>query len=204
MKKGVVLVHGYLDSDSTFWWNRIQGFMKDLGFYVDTVNLGSIGTTIDSPVKYSHQIRQCVERFHSECEECSEIVIIGHSMGGIAARWYIEEMDGNERVDSLITLGTPHRGTFAAYLGIFSDGGKQLTPSSKVIKRLNSKGPAENVEYHIISGKKDNMIIPSENGTLPSYGEKNNVNNYKLNCGHIKMVMSLSKFRKSLSLAGLI
>ena len=44
--------------------------------------------------------------------------IIGHSMGGLIARQYIQFHGGDERVKSLITLGTPHHGTPLATVGI--------------------------------------------------------------------------------------
>ena len=204
MKRGVILVHGYMDSNSTLWWNRIEDFLLEVGYSVKSVDLGGVGTTVESPIKYAHEIRDCVIRLDNLCADCETIDIIAHSMGGIAARWYIEEMDGNERVDSITTLGTPHRGTLTAYLGSFSKGGKQLTPSSTVIKRLNSKGLADDVEYHLIQGEKDNVVVPSENAALPDYGSTENVHNYSINCGHIRMVFSLDKFKTALSMAGIL
>jgi len=37
--------------------------------------------------------------------------IISHSLGGLVARWFIEREGGNEVVNHLVTVGTPHLGT---------------------------------------------------------------------------------------------
>jgi len=39
-----------------------------------------------------------------------EIVIIAHSMGGLLARYYINQLDGHEQIQGLFTLGSPHQG----------------------------------------------------------------------------------------------
>ena len=45
--------------------------------------------------------------------EDGQFDIIGHSMGGIVARIYVQHLDGHQKVHSLVTLGTPHRGSLA-------------------------------------------------------------------------------------------
>ena len=42
------------------------------------------------------------------------INIVGHSMGGLVARYYIENIGKDENVDKLITICTPHWGSFRA------------------------------------------------------------------------------------------
>ena len=39
------------------------------------------------------------------------IHLIGHSMGGLVARYYVQRLGGDARVHTLVTLGTPHGGT---------------------------------------------------------------------------------------------
>ena len=38
------------------------------------------------------------------------IHIIGHSLGGLIARYYVTRLGGDARVHTLVTLGTPHDG----------------------------------------------------------------------------------------------
>jgi len=54
-----------------------------------------------------------------ESTSVSKVDIVAHSMGGLVARAYIEEVDGahyDDTVDQLVTLGTPNDGSPEAYL----------------------------------------------------------------------------------------
>jgi len=44
----------------------------------------------------------------------AQVVFVCHSMGGLAARWYVERCGGAEVTRKLITLGTPYRGAARA------------------------------------------------------------------------------------------
>jgi len=68
---------------------------------------------------------------------CPNIIIIGHSMGGLIAHVYIQKYDGEQRVLKLITVGTPYHGSpcitddgvvnaFDAYLAIKAKGTQDL------------------------------------------------------------------------------
>lgn len=40
----------------------------------------------------------------------TDVILVGHSMGGLAARWYLQFLGGGDLVRGLITVGTPHAG----------------------------------------------------------------------------------------------
>ena len=44
----------------------------------------------------------------------AKLILIGHSMGGLVARYFLECMDGWKDTRMLITFGTPHRGSLNA------------------------------------------------------------------------------------------
>lgn len=44
----------------------------------------------------------------------AQLVFVGHSMGGLVARWYVERCGGAELTRLLVTLGTPYRGSAKA------------------------------------------------------------------------------------------
>ena len=44
----------------------------------------------------------------------AKLVLVGHSMGGLVARWFAEQEGGAEYIRALITVGTPHRGSLSA------------------------------------------------------------------------------------------
>ncbi|MEM8536053.1 MAG: lecithin--cholesterol acyltransferase, partial [Chloroflexota bacterium] len=51
----------------------------------------------------------------------AKVILIGHSMGGLVARHYLEMLSGWEYCRALFTLGTPHRGAIMA-LNYLSNG----------------------------------------------------------------------------------
>ena len=62
------------------------------------------------------------------------IHLIGHSMGGLVARYYVQRLDGDARVHTLVTLGTPHGGTKAARL-VPHRLARQLRPGQRAGRR---------------------------------------------------------------------
>lgn len=54
----------------------------------------------------------------------AKLVLIGHSMGGLVSRYFIECLDGWKSVRTLLTIGTPHRGSLNA-LGFLVHGMKK-------------------------------------------------------------------------------
>lgn len=59
--------------------------------------------------RIEHRLRVVKSRY-----ENAEVVLVGHSMGGLVAREYLEHHGGAQVVRKLITLGTPYRGAVKA------------------------------------------------------------------------------------------
>ena len=102
--------------------------------------------------------------------------IIGHSMGGLDARFAISRLGLSDYVQSLTTIGTPHRGSSFAdwivrnfsrllwplirYLGISTDGFRDLTTEN--CTRFNEEvQDAPGVAYYSVAGQCDvDSLIP--------------------------------------------
>lgn len=100
---------------------------------------------------------------------CSKIDIVGHSMGGLIARQYIESDSYQNDVDKLIFLGTPHLGAPSSYLTW--EGGIVSTDDSikdKVLKIIFKNEAKEN-GYNTIFDYIRNKPIPSVQELLPIY-----------------------------------
>src|SRR5215216_1719058 len=56
------------------------------------------------------------EKLHAQRQRNpdAKVILIGHSMGGLIARWYLECLGGWQDARALITFGTPHRGSLNA------------------------------------------------------------------------------------------
>lgn len=74
-----------------------------------------------SNLETAHELKAKIVEVKAICN-CDKVDLIGHSMGGLVARQYIESSEYDNDVDKMIFLATPHRGATKAYL--MWEGGK--------------------------------------------------------------------------------
>jgi pimeloyl-ACP methyl ester carboxylesterase len=68
----------------------------------------------------------------------AQAIVIGHSLGGLVSRHYLEALDGWRDVRALITVGSPHRGAIGA-LNVLSNGfQKSFINLSEVVRSFAS------------------------------------------------------------------
>lgn len=105
----------------------------------------------------------------------SRVDLVGHSQGGLVARGYVKYHGGASEVDSLISLGAPHYGTYVAnlvnFLGFGSCLGvtacEQMTIGSSYLNALNAGDDTiGNVRYTNIYTNYDELVRPVTNATL--------------------------------------
>lgn len=97
------------------------------------------------------------------------IDVVAHSMGGLVARFYLQQLGGARRVDRLITLGTPHQGTHAATF-VPSALVRQLLPEGPFIRHLNALPPPEGVQVTSLVAGRDVLVQPLDSARCP-HGE---------------------------------
>lgn len=107
-KYPVVLVHGMIAKDFPFWraFRGITGFLKQQGIRVYVSNQDGIGAVATNAAQLKNELLQIMEK-----ENCQKVNLIAHSKGGLDARYMISCLDMADRVASLTTLSTPHRGS---------------------------------------------------------------------------------------------
>ena len=100
-------------------------------------------------------------RVEQLCEETGfeRIHVIGHSMGGLIARYYVQRLGGDERVHTLVTLGTPHAGTRPARL-VPHPLARQLRPHSELVAELREPAPGCRTRFLAVWSDLDQMIVP--------------------------------------------
>jgi triacylglycerol lipase len=126
----VVLVHGYIHNRSAFL--VMAANLRHAGFeHVHGLNYNPLRDDIPT---IAEMLAVEVNRVlgATGAEQC---MIVGHSMGGIVARYYTQELAGPDTVDTVITLASPHRGTYTARLGV-GPAATQLRPRSRLLRRL--------------------------------------------------------------------
>ena len=155
----VVLVHGYGHNRAALW--PLSWWLERKGWTTFT---------------FSHQAVETIEvkarRLAGRVEVVRQLAgaqrvdIVAHSMGGIIARYFIEQLGGAASVGRLITLGTPHKGTGMA---IFARGeaASQLLPGSEVVTALaRSLDAGREVKYTAIAGDMDTLVFPLDAALL--------------------------------------
>lgn len=118
LRSPIVLVHGLLGFDEMKVGNRqvacyFPGIPEALRAAGNRVLLPRVSPT-GGIAERAAQLKQFLDR-----ESATEPVhLIAHSMGGLDARYMISRLGMADRVLSLTTLGTPHRGTTFADWGV--------------------------------------------------------------------------------------
>ena len=156
----ILLIHGMVDNRSIFallsHQLRRRGFGRVIAFNYSPLS-GDVR-------RVASRLADLVE---SICDETGyeRIHVIGHSMGGVVARYYIQRLGGDERIHTLVTLGTPHHGTLAAHL-IPHPLGRQLRPGSEVLTELAE--PARGCRTRILSiwSDLDQLVMPKTSAAL--------------------------------------
>jgi pimeloyl-ACP methyl ester carboxylesterase len=97
------------------------------------------------------------------------IVLVAHSMGGLVARYYLQQLGGARRVDALVTLGTPHLGSHAATF-IPAPLVRQLLPDGPFLRHLNALPAPPGVRVTSIVAGRDLLVQPVESACCP-FGE---------------------------------
>lgn len=95
-----------------------------------------------------------------------EVDIVGHSLGGLIARYYVQRLGGDQRVRTLVTLGTPHSGTTVAPLAGAHPVVRQMRPDSPVIEELRSPAPGCRTRFVCFWSDLDQIMAPIETACI--------------------------------------
>ncbi len=104
----ILLVHGIVLKDFLFFkaFGRIEKMLRAAGYTVYTSRIDGFGTTRTN----ARQLRDEVESILTGTG-AERLNIIAHSKGGLDSKRMIEEYDMADKVASLTTLCTPHKGS---------------------------------------------------------------------------------------------
>lgn len=158
----VLLVPGYAEPS----WYFMYGIYRDLkkaGYAVEGINLfPNFASAEEQALKVKAKAEAMMKQYGSQ-----KIHLVVHSFGGLISRHYIQTMGGSAVVDQLVTIATPHLGTYAAFLGP-GESAVQLRPESAFLKKLNAQGFAyPPVKYTSIWSNLDEIVLPPKHSIMP-------------------------------------
>ncbi|KAF9189364.1 hypothetical protein BGZ51_009678 [Haplosporangium sp. Z 767] len=179
----VIMVHATLltlDSWSTFAPVLIKEgycvFALTYGKYKNTPIMGGLAPIEDSAQELSNFANNVLTRMNA-----TQVDIVGHSQGGILARYWVKYLDGAGKVYRHVGISPINHGTtlsgitlFAKALGIFTPSQPlfdaiapsfyQMVDTSAFMAKLNAGGDiASGVIHSNIATKFDEVITPYEN-----------------------------------------
>jgi len=94
----------------------------------------------------------------------------GFSMGGLIGRYYLQHLDGEDRIARLITLATPHRGTLTSWLLPRRPALMQMWPGSDFLTDLNADlTPLRRVAFAAYWTPFDLSVTPANRAYLPDF-----------------------------------
>jgi triacylglycerol lipase len=156
----ILLLHGMVDNGSIFTVLRRGLIRRGFGRVV-VVNYSPL--TMDVRVA-ARRLAETVEELVATTGY-RRVHVIGHSLGGLVARYYVQRLGGDARVHTLVTLGTPHSGTVPAYL-LPLRLGRQLRPGSDLMSELAGPAPGCRTRFLAYWSDLDQMMIPKSAAQL--------------------------------------
>ncbi|MBL9013532.1 MAG: alpha/beta fold hydrolase [Myxococcales bacterium] len=147
----VIVLHGYAMNRANFLPLALRLSRAGLGPI-----LGFEYWTLGRTAAAARQLGWFVDQVR-EATGAEDVDVIGHSMGGIVARYYVQLAGGDGPVRHLITLGSPHGGTDVSGLGI-GHPGRELLVGSKLVTRLSAAAPPTKTKITTIWSRADALV----------------------------------------------
>ena len=156
----VVLVHGIFDTPRLF--RRMARHLNGLGFRTLVPQLTPRSAACGLDV-LAARLREYLEEQLAAGERFD---LVGFSIGGLVSRYYTQRLGGVERVRRLITIASPHHGTWTAY-ALPNRGCRQMRPRSEFLLDLNREAAMlERVGFVSIWSRMDLMIVPARSSRM--------------------------------------
>jgi triacylglycerol lipase len=173
----VVLVPGTFDATS---WGAIGDGLAARGYCVETFQYSDAG--IGSIARSARQLSRFVDGVLARTR-AARVSIVGHSEGGVAARYYVRFLGGAGKVEDLVALAPPNHGTTTP---LVIPGGLlgcvacvQQAVGSNFLATLNTgDGTPPPVDYTVVETRYDLVVTPYQSAFL--HGPANRITNVVL------------------------
>jgi len=160
--RAVVLVHGFVCNRGL--WTPWLRELHRRGVPYATVNLEPVFGSIDD---YAPLIEDAVARATAATGQPP--LLVGHSMGGLAIRAWLRASGAGtaQRVHHIVTLGTPHHGTWLARFSHLTNG-QQMRVDGPWLRQLQADEAASSYPaFTCWYSNTDNIVFPASTATLP-------------------------------------
>ncbi|MGE5041596.1 MAG: esterase/lipase family protein [Candidatus Levyibacteriota bacterium] len=152
----IVIVHGWMTGNVLYLF--FKWYLEKKGFRVYMPNLGL-------QMEDLHIYPKILSNYLKE-KQIKEPVLVGISTGGLVSIEYAQKIDGWKTVKKLITIATPFKGSYAAYLSVLSKSVKQLRPNSAYMRYIDESVEAHPQKVVHLVAKADQLVYRTSS-TLP-------------------------------------
>ncbi len=145
----VVLLHGLFAT---------AGVLRPIREHIERELGASTASFSYAPGPGVEALAQCLADLVARIPDDARIHLVGHSMGGVVVRWFVQEMGGDPRIVQTISMASPFAGTPHAR---FAPGGagRDIAPGSDVLARLGrSVERAAHVPHLSIVASDDTLV----------------------------------------------
>ena len=157
----IILIHGVIDNRSIF--TLLRRSLRGRGF-------GRLYALNYSP--FTDDIADVAARLRTLIEEVCEqtgyerVHIIGHSMGRLIARYYVQRLGGDAHVHTVCTLGTPHCGTIPARFVPWPVIRQMRSDPARSLTELAEPAPGCRTRFVAIWSDLDQLVLPQRNARI--------------------------------------
>jgi triacylglycerol lipase len=149
----VVLVHGFFAS---------AGVFRPLRKRLEREAGARVATFTHPPYAGVRRIARRLGQLVDQIPRSARVTIVGHSLGGVAARWYVQEMAGHTRVSRTVSLASPFHGIPVPQLLVGAD----LHRRSELLRRLRERCHACSVSHTSVVAAADSLVVGVEAACL--------------------------------------
>jgi predicted alpha/beta hydrolase family esterase len=156
----VLFLHGLFCNRAL--WHGFAKVLTDQGHTVMGISMEPAFGSIDEyPAQIDKAIRTLLKQTGGK-----KVALVGHSMGGLAARNYCRQY-GDRQVEKIITLGTPHQGTWIARYGHGINVKQMMIQSDWLQQLAKTETEALGKKTTVILTDQDNIVFPQLVQTIP-------------------------------------
>ncbi|MFJ3822769.1 lipase family alpha/beta hydrolase [Streptomyces nodosus] len=160
-KPPVMLLHGFIDNRSVFVLLR-RNLTQHGRQHIESLNYSPLTCDIRTAAQLlGRHIEELCERTGQQ-----QVDVVGHSLGGLIARYYVQRLGGDLHVRTLVTLGTPHSGTRVAPLANAHPIVRQMRPGSELIEELREPAPGCRTHFVSFWSDLDPLMDPLETACI--------------------------------------
>lgn len=158
-KRGVLLVHGFVCNRGLWapWLCRLRA----AGVPAIAVSLEPVFGAIDALVP---ALDAAVARLQAQTGRPP--LIVAHSMGGLVVRAWLRDRAADDRVAGVITIATPHHGTWLARLALTPNGRQVRRPSRWLAALAEGEPQPRRARFTCFYGQCDNIVFPTGTARL--------------------------------------